>query len=41
MVVDVEQGAANPSVGTRLKISDALGIGLPALVQVPQCSRSR
>jgi len=36
MVVNVEQGAANPSVGTLLRISDALGIGLPALVQPPQ-----
>ena len=33
MVVNVEQGAANPSVGTLLRISDALGIGLPALVE--------
>jgi quercetin dioxygenase-like cupin family protein len=32
MVVNVEQGAANPSVGTLLRISDALGIGLPSLV---------
>jgi len=36
MVVNVEQGAANPSVGTLLRISDALGIGLPALVEQPQ-----
>src|SRR5919206_1019565 len=36
MVVNVEQGAANPSVGTLLRISDALGIGLPALVAPPQ-----
>jgi transcriptional regulator with XRE-family HTH domain len=36
MVVNVEQGAANPSVGTLLRISDALGIGLPALVESPQ-----
>ena len=36
MVVNVEHGAANPSVGTLLKISDALGVGLPALVQPPQ-----
>jgi transcriptional regulator with XRE-family HTH domain len=35
MVVNVEQGAANPSVGTLLRISDALGVGLPALVQPP------
>jgi transcriptional regulator with XRE-family HTH domain len=36
MVVSVEQGAVNPSVGTLLKISDALGVGLPALVEPPQ-----
>src|SRR6478609_10681795 len=36
MVVNVEQGTANPSVGTLLRISDALGIGLPALVGPPQ-----
>lgn len=36
MVVNVEQGAANPSVGMLLRISDALGIGLPALVEPPQ-----
>ncbi len=36
MVVNVEQGAANPSVGTLLRISDALGVGLPALVEAPE-----
>jgi transcriptional regulator with XRE-family HTH domain len=36
MVVNVEQGTANPSVGTLLRISDALGVGLPALVERPQ-----
>lgn len=36
MLINVEQGAANPSVGTLLRISDALGIGLPALVAVPE-----
>lgn len=36
MVVNVEQGTANPSVGTLLRISDALGVGLPALVESPQ-----
>jgi transcriptional regulator with XRE-family HTH domain len=36
MVVNVEQGVANPSVGTLLRISDALGVGLPALVEPPQ-----
>lgn len=38
MVVNVEQGAANPSVGTLLRISDALGIGLPALVDSHQAT---
>lgn len=36
MVVSVEQGEVNPSVGTLLRISDALGIGLPALVEPPE-----
>lgn len=36
MLVNVEQGAANPSVGTLLRISDALGVGLPALVEHPE-----
>lgn len=36
MLINVEQGAANPSVGTLLKLSDALGIGLPALVALPE-----
>lgn len=36
MVVNVEQGAANPSVGTLLRLSAALGVGLPALVAPPQ-----
>src|SRR4051812_20947668 len=35
MVVNVEQGLANPSVGTLLRLSDALGVGLPALVERP------
>lgn len=35
MLVNVEQGAANPSVGTLLRISTALGVGLPALVEAP------
>ena len=39
MVVTVEQGAANPSVGTLLRISDALGVGLPALVEPPRRTR--
>lgn len=32
MLVNVEQGATNPSIVTLLRLSDALGIGLPALV---------
>lgn len=32
MIVNVEQGAVNPSVGTLLRLSDALGVRLPALV---------
>jgi quercetin dioxygenase-like cupin family protein len=39
MLVNVEQGAVNPSVGTLLKLSDALGIGLPSLVEMPTRSR--
>lgn len=41
MLVNVEQGAANPSVGTLLRISDALGLGLPALVEPPTRSAVR
>jgi transcriptional regulator with XRE-family HTH domain len=33
MLVTVEQGAVNPSVGTLLRLSAALGVGLPALVE--------
>lgn len=36
MVVSVEQGGANPSVGTLLRLGDALGVGLPALVEPPE-----
>jgi len=39
MVLKVEQGATNPSVGTLLKLGDALGVGLPALVEPPQHPR--
>lgn len=35
MLVNVEHGSVNPSVGTLLRLSDALGIGLPALVEPP------
>lgn len=39
MVVSVEQGTVNPSVGTLLRLSDALGVGLPALVEPPRSNR--
>jgi transcriptional regulator with XRE-family HTH domain len=32
MLVNVEQGSVNASIATLLRLSDALGIGLPALV---------
>lgn len=35
MVVNVEQGSSNPSVGTLLRLAEALGVGLPALVEPP------
>lgn len=39
MVVNVEQGEVNPSVGTLLRLSEALGVGLPALVEPPEPHR--
>ncbi|MBD8042389.1 helix-turn-helix transcriptional regulator [Arthrobacter sp. Sa2BUA2] len=41
MVVNVEQGAVNPSIGTLLRLSDALGVGLPALVEPPHQERAK
>ena len=34
-VVNIEQGEANPSIGTLLRMSDALGISLSQLVEPP------
>lgn len=34
MLINVEQGGANPSIATLLRLSDALGLGLPALIEV-------
>ncbi len=36
ILVSIEQGAANPSIGTLLRISDALGVGFPSLVEPPR-----
>lgn len=36
MLVNIEQGVANPSIGILLKLSDALGVGLSALVESPE-----
>jgi transcriptional regulator with XRE-family HTH domain len=41
MLVNVEQGSANPSISTLLRISDALGIGLPVLVDVDRSAALR
>ncbi|WP_159599356.1 helix-turn-helix domain-containing protein [Agromyces humi] len=41
MVVSVEQGTVNPSIGTLLRLSDALGVGLPALVEPPHRARTK
>lgn len=35
MLINIEQGAANPSIAILLKLSDTLGVGLPALVASP------
>jgi len=39
MLVSIEQGSANPSIATLLRLSDALGIGLPALVDMDRSPR--
>lgn len=36
MLVNIEHGTANPSLATLLRLSDALGVGLPALVEGPR-----
>ena len=36
MLISIEQGVANPSIGVLLKVSDALGVGLAALVDQPR-----
>jgi transcriptional regulator with XRE-family HTH domain len=34
MLISIEHGAGNPSIATLLRIGDALGVGLPVLVDV-------
>src|SRR3954447_14583022 len=34
MLITIEHGGGNPSIATLLRISDALGVGLPVLVDV-------
>jgi transcriptional regulator with XRE-family HTH domain len=34
LIVQIEQGQTNPSIATLLRLSDALGVGLPRLVAV-------
>src|SRR5215467_16303249 len=41
MLVSIEHGAANPSIATLLRISDALGIRLPVLVDMDRPPRLR
>ena len=36
MLINIEQGVANPSIGILLKLSAALGVGLSALVDSPE-----
>jgi transcriptional regulator with XRE-family HTH domain len=36
MLINIEQGSANPSIAILLKLSDALGVGLSALVDSPR-----
>jgi transcriptional regulator with XRE-family HTH domain len=36
MLINIEQGVANPSISILLKLSDALGVGLSALVDSPE-----
>jgi transcriptional regulator with XRE-family HTH domain len=41
MLINIEQGSANPSIATLLRLSDALGVGLPTLVRPPADSPIR
>jgi transcriptional regulator with XRE-family HTH domain len=41
MLVNIEQGSTNPSIATLLRISDALGVGLPVLVDIERSAAPR
>ncbi|WP_110590504.1 helix-turn-helix domain-containing protein [Microbacterium suaedae] len=41
MIVNVEKGEASPGIAILLSLSDALGLGLPALVEPPQAARAK
>jgi transcriptional regulator with XRE-family HTH domain len=41
VLINIEQGATNPNIGTLLRVSDALGVGLPELVEPPDFNVAR
>ncbi|MET7334513.1 XRE family transcriptional regulator [Nonomuraea sp. NPDC005650] len=41
VIVQIEQGRSNPNIATLLRISDALGLGLPRLVELPESPRPK
>ncbi|GAA3670494.1 cupin domain-containing protein [Nonomuraea antimicrobica] len=41
VIVQIEQAQSNPNIATLLRISDALGVGLPKLVALPDTPRAR
>ncbi|MBT2486595.1 helix-turn-helix transcriptional regulator [Microbacterium sp. ISL-108] len=41
VIVNIEQGSTNPNIGTLLRVSDALGVGLPELVEPPELDLAR
>ncbi|MFI9560257.1 helix-turn-helix domain-containing protein [Nonomuraea endophytica] len=40
VIVQIEQAQSNPSMATLLRISDALGVGLPKLVALPELPKA-
>lgn len=41
VLINIEQGTTNPNIGTLLRVSDALGVGLPELVEPPELDLAR